>query len=105
MPSLSVCNTMLFNNDASSFITGATGQNGTSKTSVASVSESSSLSVAPRGGSDVSIMLGGSGSGRDRVWMSSVPSTAKWTLPREYNELLAINRQLIKIIEQCDSRM
>ena len=39
------------------------------------------------------------------VWMSSVPSITKGTPPIEYNELLAINRQLIEIIERCDSHM
>ena len=50
-------------------------------------------------------MSGGSGSGSDSVCMSSVPLSAKGTPPREYNELPAINRQLIQIIEHCSLRM
>ena len=53
----------------------------------------------------MSAVSGGSGSGSGRIWMSSVPSIAKGTPPIEYNELIAIDRQLIQIIEQCDSRM
>ena len=37
--------------------------------------------------------------------MSSVPLIAKEKPPSEYNTLLAINKQLIHIIERCDSHM
>ena len=47
----------------------------------------------------------GSGSESGRVWMSLVPLIAKGTPSIDYNDLLAINNQLIKIIEQCDSCM
>ena len=104
MSSLTDCNIMSFNNDRSSSITGGTGQNGTPKTSVASVSESSALSVASRGCSDVSVVIVGNGSVSvsGRVWMSLVPSIAKRTPLVNYNDLLAINNQLIEIIERCN---
>ena len=105
MLSLTDIDIMLFNDDASNCPTGATGQNGTSKTSVASVSELSALSVAPRGGSDLSVVSSGSSSGSGRVWMSLVPLIAKEALPENYSDILAINYQLIEIIERCDSQM
>ena len=81
MPSLTDSNIMSFDNNTSSCITGDTGENGASKSSVASVYESSALSVVSRGGSDVYVVSSGSRSGSGRVWMSSVPSIAKGTLP------------------------
>ena len=53
----------------------------------------------------MSKVSGGSGSVSVRVWMSSVPLIAKEKLPSEYNALLLINKQLIHIIERCDSCM
>ena len=82
---------MSFDNDASNCSPSATGKNGTSETSVASISESSALSVASRGCSDLSVVSGGKGSESGRVWMPSVPSIAKGTPPANYNDLLTIN--------------
>ena len=106
MPSLTDCNIMSFEDDnTSSCSTSATGENGTSETSIASVSLLSSVSVASRGGSDVSVVFGGSRSRSGRIWISSVPSIAEGMPQLEYNEILAIHRQLIEIIERCDSCM
>ena len=105
MPSLTCISIMLFDNDTSIFSTGATGKNGTSETSAASVSELSALSVASRGCSDLSVVSGGSRSASDRVWMSLVPSIAKGMPSANYNDLIAINSQLIQITERCDSQM
>ena len=90
---------MLFNNDTSNCSTGARERNGTFKTSVASDSDSSALSVACRGCPDLSVVSGGSGSASDRVWMSSMPSIAKGTPLAKYNDILVIKYQLIEIIE------
>ena len=67
MPSLTDTNIMSLDDNISNCSTGIVGKNGMSKTSVALVSESSALSVASRGGSDLSVVSGGSRSGSSRV--------------------------------------
>lgn len=74
-------------------------ENGTSTNSSESLASSSSASTS----STIESSTGG-GEGSGRVWMSSVPASARGTPPREYNDLLAINKQLIRIIERCDGR-
>ena len=77
--------------DADSTIGTVENENGTSSNSTGSVSEQTTGSMAS--------------SRSGRVWMSSVPREAKGNPPATYNELLALNKRLIAIIERCDSRM
>ena len=70
MSSLTACKIMSFEDNTSSCSTSAMEKNGTSETSVASVSASSAVSVAFRGSSDVSLVSSGNRIGSDRVWIS-----------------------------------